>query len=330
MPGLVKVGVTSWTEPSLLASSWYPKDVHTAEERLRYYANQFPIVENDSTYYAVPAPQKVQLWADRTPEGFTMNVKVFASLTGHYTDPKRLPPDLRSALSPAIREKRRVYPKDLGEEITEELTKRFIEALEPLRVSGRLGVVLFQYPVWFPCSPENRERLVAMAGRWDGIRVAVEFRNATWMDDRHRERTLSLLCEAGLAYTCVDEPQGFPSSVPPVAVATSDLALVRFHGRSAVRWNRSSSSAAERFRYRYSAGELREWVPAIRALADETDSVHVLMNNCYSNYAVTNARQLAELLDEAPVRGARAPSLPTERRVSAPDLVRVESPAAMR
>src|SRR5262249_30898527 len=149
---------------------------------------------------------------------------------------------------------------------------------------------LFQFPVWFTRSIDNEQYLLRTRELVSGCRVAVEFRNATWMNERHRERTLDLLREADLVYTCVDEPQGFPSSIPPIAAATSDIGLVRLHGRSAVRWGKQSSSASERFRYRYSDHELREWVAPIRELADQVDVVQVLFNNCYSNYAVTNAR----------------------------------------
>lgn len=298
MRGGIKVGVTSWTEKTLIESGWYPKGVHTAEDRLRWYATQFPIVEVDATYYALPSERNSHLWVERTPDGFTMNVKAFATLTGHYTDPKRLPADLREALPATLRAERRVYPKDLGPEMVGEIARRFREGVEPLAAGGRLGLVLFQYPVWFPASRENQRKVLETRELLPDVRIAIELRNETWMNERHRERTLALLRDADLVYTCVDEPQGFPSSVPPIAAATSDVALVRFHGRSKARWNKATTTAADRFRYRYSERELREWTPKIRTLADRADTVHVLMNNCYSNYAVVNAKQLAELLHE--------------------------------
>jgi uncharacterized protein YecE (DUF72 family) len=280
----------------LIDAGWYPRDATTAEKRLRYYATQFSVVENDSTYYALPGPRQGQTWVDRTPADFTMNVKAFALLTGHYTDPKRLPRDLREALPAELREKRHLYPKDVGDDMLHEIAARFREGLEPLRAAGRLGVVLFQYPVWWPCSKENQERVSRVGELVPGCSVAVELRNSTWMNERHAERTLAQLREAGLAYTCVDEPQGFPSSVPPIAAATSDTALVRFHGRDATRWTGASTSARDRFTYLYKEHELREWVPKLQRLADEAATVHVIMNNCFSNYAVVNARQMSELL----------------------------------
>jgi uncharacterized protein YecE (DUF72 family) len=297
MPGLIKTGVTSWTEKTLVQSGWYPRGTSSAEARLRYYASRFSIVENDSTYYALPAPQHASLWVARTPSWFTMNVKAFASLTGHYTDPRRLPADLRDALAVEVREKRRVYPKDLGEDTLREIAVRFRHAIEPLRAAGRLGVVLFQFPVWFPCTRENERVLERSRELVPGCRVAVEFRNATWMSEKNASRTVDFLRAAGLVYTCVDEPQGFPSSIPPVAIATSeDLAVVRFHGRSAERWTHAEATASERFKYRYTDDELREWVPKIRELAAQARVVHVLMNNCHGDYAVVNAHHMASLL----------------------------------
>lgn len=296
MAAEIKVGATSWADKSLVQSGWYPKGTRSAEGRLRYYASQFSITENDSMYYALPPPDRAELWVERTPPWFTMNVKAFATLTEHYTDAKRLPPDLREALSEELREDPRVYPKDLGDELLREIAARFRAAIEPLRAAGRLGLVLFQYPVWFTASPENEQKLLRTRDLVPGCRVAIEFRNAVWMNERHRDRTLALLREADLVYTCVDEPQGFPSSIPPLAHATSDIALVRFHGRSAARWNKQARAASERFQYLYEPKELREWVPRIDRLADQTESVHVLMNNCYSDYAVRNAKQMIELL----------------------------------
>jgi uncharacterized protein YecE (DUF72 family) len=159
--------------------------------------------------------------------------------------------------------------------------------------------------VWFTCSPENRGKLERIRELVVGCRVAVEFRNATWMNERHATETLASLRAHDLVYTCVDEPQGFPASVPPVAEATSDVALVRFHGRARATWMKAVAAARERFAYLYRDDELREWVPRIRRLAERTREVQVLMNNCFGDYAVRNARTMRGLL--APL-GAEQPS----------------------
>src|SRR6266550_2432596 len=66
--GRIKVGISSWTEPTLVKSGWYPPTATTAEDRLRYYASKFPIVEVDSTFYAIPNERTAQLWVERTPK----------------------------------------------------------------------------------------------------------------------------------------------------------------------------------------------------------------------------------------------------------------------
>ena len=74
--------------------------------------------------------------------------------------------------------------------------------------------------------------------------------------------------------------------------------MVRFHGRDRDAWSTTDKGAAERFRYDYRDEELKEWVPKLRNMAAETRETHVLMNNCYRDHAVNNARSLWAFLDE--------------------------------
>ena len=293
----VLIGTCSWTDPTLLESGWYPPDVaKKPDERLRYYAERFPLVENDASYYALPDQKQAKLWVERTPEHFTMSFKAFATITTHPTDPKRLPKDLREALPEETRAKRRVYPKDLPKELQEEIHARFWVALEPLRKAGKLGAILLQYPDWFVISKTNKEEILRARELLPDDRLAVEFRNRLWMEERNRAETLAFLRDHGLSYVSVDEPQGFPSSIPPVAEVTAPLAVVRFHGRNAENWKKPGLTAAERFDYQYKLPELKEWLPKIRKLEEEAEEVHLLMNNCYGDKAVNNAQDLSELL----------------------------------
>ncbi|MDX6222587.1 MAG: hypothetical protein QOD91_1641, partial [Frankiales bacterium] len=81
----IRVGTASWTDKTLLASGWYPEDATSPGDRLGFYAEQFPLVEVDATYYSPPNERNSQLWAERTPEGFVFNVKAFSLLTQHPT-----------------------------------------------------------------------------------------------------------------------------------------------------------------------------------------------------------------------------------------------------
>ncbi len=296
----VRIGTAGWTDPTLIKSKrFYPKGASTAEARLRYYASQFPLVEVDATYYALPRQEQAGLWVDRTPPDFTFNVKAFSLLTGHPTMRKALPADLQELLDPEHREKPRVYASHFPPEAVEEAWRRFHEALLPLDSAGKLGAVLLQYPEWFTPRHASREELRKVPERLPGYQVCVELRNRAWLADRDRDHTLGTLKELGFALVCLDMPQGFRSSMPPLAEATSpDLAVVRFHGRDREAWGKPGATVQERFRYLYEVDELREWVPKVKHLASAARQVHVVMNNCYSDHAVVNARQLMDLLDD--------------------------------
>lgn len=295
----VLVGISSWTEPTLIKrGNFYPKEATSAEQRLRFYSSQFPIVEVDSTYYFPPSERNSVLWIERTPPEFTFNIKAYSLLTNHPTRTDSLYKDVREALPEEVSAKRSIYRDHLPEELVEEVWQRFRDALMPLHSAGKLGAVLFQFPQWFVIGRASRSYIVRCKERLPDFRVAVELRHRTWMEGRNQEETLAFLRQHDLPYVCVDMPQGFDSSLPPVAAATSmDLAMVRFHGRNRAVWQRKTETAAERFRYDYREEELGEWAPRIRELAEQARETHVVMNNCYENYAVKNARQLASLLD---------------------------------
>jgi len=223
---------------------------------------------------------------------FTFDVKAFSLFTQHPTRVKSLPVDLREAVAKTGKE--RIYLKDVDPEVTDQAWDRFLGALEPLRAAGKLGVILLQFPPWFPISRTNKDYIVACAKRAAPRRVSVEFRNRTWMTPEENQReTLKFLSDHQLPYVCVDEPQGYPNSIPPVVAATSDLAAVRMHGHSD-KWD--SKSISERFGYRYREEELDEWAEKVRALAAAATDTRVVFNNCYRDYAQVNARQLEERL----------------------------------
>jgi uncharacterized protein YecE (DUF72 family) len=296
--GRVLIGTASWTDPTMTAAGvFYPSGAENAEDRLHYYASSFPVVEVDATYYALPAERTAQLWAERTPPDFTFDIKAHALMTGQGTETKRLPKAIREALPEDVRAKSRIYLKDFPEELNDEIWRTFRLALAPLEVKGQLGSILLQYPKWVFPSNENRALIEDAVERLAGWKVAVEFRNGSWLNEKNRDRTLAFLSERSIPFVMVDEPQGFKSSVPPeVAVTSPDLAIVRFHGRNAETWEKKNITPAERFRYLYSRDELSEWVPRLREVASQAKETHALFNNCYANYGTTNAREIAALL----------------------------------
>jgi uncharacterized protein YecE (DUF72 family) len=247
-------------------------------------------------------------------------VKAFRLFTYHPTPPSELWPDLRAALPPEQASKPRLYARDLPRELVAEALRRFAAALEPLGALGRLGDVVFQLPRYVYPSRGSFGYLDWVAGELPALQVSVEFQQHRWMDQEHRERTLDFLDRHGLAYVCVDEPQGFPSSVPPVAVAIADWAEVRFHGRNAETWEARDVRPVERFAYDYPPDELAEWVLRIRLLHQGGRPVHLLMNNVFGGYAVRSARTLARLLaDDLDDALARRPGVPRSDRVPTAD-----------
>ncbi|GAA0594626.1 DUF72 domain-containing protein [Streptomyces crystallinus] len=283
MTGIL-VGACSWANPELASSGWYPPGSRDAEGRLRHYASRFPVVEVDSTYYALPSAHNSRLWAGRTPAGFTFDVKAFAALTGHPFPARALPAELRPVGPPAAR----LRPSELPEAILDELWARFHAGIEPLRAAGRLGSVLFQFPPWFRPGAAARARIEECRKRAE-VPITVEFRHPSWLSDGQLDDTLRFLSELQIALVGVDAP-----GMPAVAEATSpQLSVVRFHGRSP-HWG--TGSKEERYRHRYTAEELEPWVPRLRALARHGARVHALFNNCCGDAAVRAAETMAQLL----------------------------------
>jgi uncharacterized protein YecE (DUF72 family) len=281
--GEILVGTCSWTDRALVGSGWYPAGRRDAEGRLRHYAERFPVVEVDSTYYALPDERTSGLWARRTPEGFVFDVKAFSLLTGHPTRPGVLPPGLPADVR---------SPKAL-----DEVWRRFADGVRPLREAGRLGAVLFQFPPWLRPGARAREILARCAERTAGWPVCAEFRHPDWWRGEQRRATADLLRSHGWSAVAVDMEPSLPSAIPPVTPVTSArLAVVRFHGRSHA-WG--TGSKEDRFRHEYADGELRQWLPRVRALAARAEQVHVLFNNCCADAAVRAAARMRELLGGA-------------------------------
>jgi uncharacterized protein YecE (DUF72 family) len=297
--GEVRFGTASWTDPTMTAPGvFYPQGASSAEERLRFYSSQFPVVEVDATYYALPNKRTAEAWVERTPNDFVFDIKAHALMTGQPTEVVRLPKSIRDEMPSELVEKKRIYRKDLPAELLDAVYLQFREALEPLVTARKLGAVFIQFPKWVFPSIEARELILATRERL-GLPIAVEFRHGSWFNEKNAERTVKFLQDNKIPYVAVDEPQGFKSSVPPVVIGTNaDLAIFRFHGRNKENWEKKDIAPSERFRYLYDEDELADWTPKISTVAKQTKQTHVIYNNCYSNYGTTNAREAARLLAE--------------------------------
>ncbi|MFM0075777.1 DUF72 domain-containing protein [Paraburkholderia sediminicola] len=300
-PTDIRYGTAGWTDKTLIACKrFYPPGSSSAEARLRFYASRFPLVEVDSAYYAIPSASNAQLWTERTPEGFTFNFKAFRLFTGHQTSPDVLPKDIAMALPEGITgpRKKNVYYRDMPAEILDELWRRYLEALEPLRASGRLGAVLFQFAPWITRAPDGLALVEECRARMAGYMMAAEFRNQSWFDDQHAPSTLDFLRERSLVHVIVDAPPDVTNRVHTIWEATHpQLAMVRLHGRNTQTWSATgAASAADRFDYDYSDDELTGLAPSIRAIATRAGRTHVIFNNCFEDQGQRNATTLMSIL----------------------------------
>ena len=271
----IRVGTCSWADKSLV-DHWYPRDVKTAEARLRFYTQHFGTVEVDSTYYRLPEPEMAARWAERTPEGFVFHVKAFGVMTRHPVRVEQLPPDLRDAVQTDDRGRVDRPPKEFRAEVF----ARFLSGLEPLRAAGKLGGILLQFPSYIVYSDSSLSYLEWARERLEGHKMLVEFRHRSWLDDEHRADTLAFLESLGATNVIVDAPKTEAKNLVPTVVAlTSPTAYVRFHGRNASTWNVRGKSAAERFNYLYSEDELREWAGPLGMIAGEAEQAFAFFNN---------------------------------------------------
>ncbi|MDQ1403108.1 MAG: hypothetical protein QOG03_1424 [Actinomycetota bacterium] len=290
--GRVLAGAASWSDRSLVKESgWYPRSAAKAADRMAFYASRLPLVEMDSTYRFPPTADVCRQWVERTPEGFTIDVRAWSLFSGQPALPTSLWPDLQDEVQPEARDRPRLYASHLSKAAIDECWARFAHALSPLVEAGRIGVVLFQLPHWMKPGDTSRALLTDLRSRLPDHRLAVEVTNPRWVSDEGCEDTLSLFEHLDLTFVCVDAPQ-----LPRVVAATSSVAMVRFYGHPDDEDAWGPPRPTWHYDYRYSRDELEGWLPAVDELAGSADEVHLVMNNCWRDHAVANAEELVSLL----------------------------------
>ncbi len=291
--GGIRIGTASWTDPEFIRAGWYPDDVkNDAEGRLRYYAEHFPMVEVNATFYALPRAATVQAWADRTPDDFRFHVKAHQVISGHASEPARLPEPLRDLpYEPDRRGRIRTPSRQMRDAVIDS----FVEAIAPL--APKMGAVLLQLPPHVASGAATRTEIGRIIDRISPLRTAVEFRHVSWADPGEREAAAEMLAARGAAWVCVDAPRiEVASAMPPIVEVTSgELAYVRLHGRNAQTWQ-GSRTVAERFDWQYSDDELGEWIGPVMDMAERAQEVAVVFNNNHGDFALRSAARFGDLL----------------------------------
>lgn len=289
----VRVGTASWTDPEFIKAGWYPPGVKDdAEGRLRYYAERFPMVEVNASFYALPNVATTASWAERTPERFRFHVKAHQVISGHPSEPGRLPPPLRELPYEPDRKGRIRKP---SRELRDAVIDSLLEACGPL--GDKLGAILVQLPPYVVAGAAQRREIARIVARLKPARTAVEFRHRSWAEPDERRATAELLGEHDAAWVCVDAPRIDAKNVmPPIVEVTSPgLAYLRLHGRNKGAWN-TGRTVAERFDHEYTAQEMEEWVGPVLDMAERAQEVAVVFNNNARDHALRNATRFTELL----------------------------------
>ncbi len=288
--GRVRVGTASWTDAEFIKAGWYPPDVKgDAEAQLRYYAARFPMVEVNSSFYALPTVETTAAWADRTPDGFRFHVKAHQVISGHPSEPGRLPPPLRE-LPATYDAKGRI--RRPSRELRDAVIDSLLEAVGPL--GDKLGAILVQLPPYVVSGDRQRDELAHILERLRPARAAVEFRHRSWAEPGEREAAADLLGAHEASWVVVDAPRIDAKNVmPPIVEVTSpSLAYLRLHGRNAATWN-TGRTVAERFDHVYSEQEMEEWLDPVLEMAERAQEVAVVFNNNARDYALRNAAEFA-------------------------------------
>lgn len=266
---MIKIGLTGWGDhPSLY------NETTTSRDKLFDYSGHFPIVELDTSFYAIPQLSNVEKWVKETPDNFQFVVKAYQGMTGHLRDENPF-------------------------STRQEMFETFRTSIERFQQAGKLAMVLVQFPPWFDCQAKNVQYIRYMKQQLQQFPIAIEFRNQTWYRNERQQQTLEFLQQEQLIHTICDEPQAGIGSVPFVSEVTATKALIRIHGRNLYGWRNSGATEnwrKVRFLYDYNEEELTALAKEIKEIETKTEEVYVLFNNNSGHHAAKNAFTLQQLL----------------------------------
>ena len=291
--GKVLVGTASWSDPGFI-EHWYPKGM-PAHERLGWYAQQFELVEVNSTFYSVPEPRMVERWCASTPDQFTFDVKLHQLLSRHSAAAKLLPPELQRRAEIDAKGKVKLTPQ-----IEEALVNAFLRSTAIIRRAGKLGALLLQLSPAFSPRKHKLEELDQLFEATREYQIAVEFRNRNWAVGEQLEATVDFLRKHKAVFVNVDAPQADHFTIMPSEVdevTSPDIAYLRLHGRDA-RAYLTGKTVAARFNYDYKEPEIREIADRSKNLGRKARDVHVVFNNNALDYAPRAAAGLRKALGQ--------------------------------
>ena len=278
MAGKILTGTASWTDPGFVAGSVPPG--LPAAQRLTWYAEHFPLVEVNSTFYRLPERASVKRWCAETPRDFLFDLKLHKFLSRHSTKPEMLPPVLRAN---AEVEKGRTK---LTPQLEKAVARLFLKNLEPFKEAGKLGALMLQLSPAFSPRHNKLSELDNLLGLLDGYEVAIELRNRSWISPELLDETRKFFHTRSLTFVMVDAPDDPHFTIMPNIdlITNKRLSYFRAHGRNAQGYVRGRT-VATRFEHQYSEPELKEIAARAVAAAAKSRAVHVIYNNNAADYA---------------------------------------------
>ena len=276
------VGTSGWSYPRG-KGSWdgifYPDEL-ADRDKLSFYAQFFPTVEINSSFYRPPNPHVARTWAQKVPADFRFTAKLWQK----FTHPK-------------------MFEEATGQaaKVNDEDFSQFLAGLEPLAEAGKLGPLLAQFPASFKPEPAQLEYLEELVRRLRGAgyQLAVELRHRDWTHSEEAQRVRALLQDEDVPWVMIDEPR-FKTSIGDVPL-TGSKGYFRFHGRNYQQWWRHAEGE-DRYNYYYSPAEQRRLAGEVGEVAERTGETYAFYNNHYGAKAVVNAIQLELALGQPPAK----------------------------
>jgi uncharacterized protein YecE (DUF72 family) len=137
----IKIGTSGYSYPGVPPKGWrgafYPEKKPKGFDELTYYSQIFTTCEINNTFYRPPSAKVTKAWASKTPNDFLFSLKVWQK----FTHPMKI-----SSRKKSDEKWEPVSKKDFDE---------FRAGILPLAEAGKLGVLLFQYPISFTTVPRT-------------------------------------------------------------------------------------------------------------------------------------------------------------------------------
>jgi len=254
----------------------YPENPDKGFKTLDFIANFFDTVEINSTFYAPANSFMGNRWVSKVAHNdrFQFTAKLWQRFTHDRT------------------------------EFNSEDVRKYLDGIDPIALSGRLGAILCQFPWSFKNCDENRKWISKIINGFNDYPLVFELRHRSW----DRNETYEFLDRMGVGIVAIDQPV-IGESIEFKPLRTGNIGYVRLHGRNYEKWfstgqsgNGKKSDPSARYDYLYSEEEIREIAEKVMIVSKESEKTFVIQNNHPWGQAVANASQLKAALGESDIR----------------------------